>query len=77
MHRLVENDYCINTLSWIGVNLCVCVCVPFMDVTSLPQRVLWERGYNVYYNAYAGNKSPKCCSRRHGQLYRAIATVTV
>ncbi len=35
----------------------VCPCVT--DVTSLPQRVLWERGYNVYRNAYAGNESPK------------------
>ncbi len=25
---------------------------------SLPQRVLWERGYNVYRNAYAGNEFP-------------------
>ncbi len=44
---------------------------------SLPQRILWERGYKVYYNAYAGNESPNCCSGRHGHLYRAIATVTV
>ncbi len=36
----------INTISWIGVNLCVSV----TDVTSLPQRVLWERGYNIYRN---------------------------
>ncbi len=36
----------------------VCVCVSVTDVTSLPQRVLWERGYNVYRNAYAGNESP-------------------
>ncbi len=35
------------------------------DVTSLPQRVLWERGYNVYHNAYAGNESPNCCRGRH------------
>ncbi len=46
----------INTISWIGVKLCVCVSVT--DVPSLPQRVLWERGYNVYRNAYAGNESP-------------------
>ncbi len=32
------------------------------NVTSLPQRVLWERGYKVYYNAYAGNESPNCWS---------------
>ncbi len=44
-------------------------------MTSLPQRILWERGYKVYYKAYAGNKSPNCCSGRHGHLYRAIATV--
>ncbi len=44
-------------------------------MTSLPQRVLWERGYKVYYNAYAGNESPNCCRGRHGQLYHAIATV--
>ncbi len=30
-------------------------------MTSLPQRVLWERGYKVYCNAYAGNESPKWC----------------
>ncbi len=36
----------------------MCPCVT--DVTSLPQRVLWERGYNVYRNAYAGNESPSC-----------------
>ncbi len=47
-------------MSRIGVNLCVCLCVT--DVTSLPQRVLWERGYKVYYNAYAGNESPNCWS---------------
>ncbi len=28
------------------------------------------------YNAYAGNKSPSCCSGQHSHLYRAIATVT-
>ncbi len=39
------------------------VCVT--DVTSLPQRVLWERGYNVYHNAYDGNESPNCC---HGRV---------
>ncbi len=33
----------INTVSWIGVNLSVCLSVT--DVTSLPQRVLWERDY--------------------------------
>ncbi len=32
----------INTLTWI---VCVRLCVT--DVTSLPQRVLWERGYKV------------------------------
>ncbi len=36
-------------------SLCVCVC---HGCDSLPQRVLWERGYNVYRNAYAGNESP-------------------
>ncbi len=46
------------------------------DVTSLPQCVLWERDYKVYYNVYAGNESPSCCSGRHGHLYCAIATVT-
>ncbi len=40
------------------VSVCVCVCESVTDVTSLPQRVLWERGYNVYRNAYAGNESP-------------------
>ncbi len=35
------------------------------DVTSLPQRVLRERGYNVYRNAYAGNESPNCWYGRH------------
>ncbi len=39
-------------------SVCVCVCLSVTDVTSLPQRVLWERGYNVYRNAYAGNESP-------------------
>ncbi len=42
------------------------VCVSGTDVTSLPQRALWERGYNVYRNAYAGNESVDI-----GQLYRA------
>ncbi len=37
---------------------CESVCVSVTDVTSLLQRVLWERGYNVYHNAYAGNESP-------------------
>ncbi len=46
------------------------------DVTSLPQRILWERGCKVYYNAYAGNESPNCCNGRHVRLYRAIATGT-
>ncbi len=41
--------YTINILTRIGVNLSVCPSVT--DVTSLPQRVLWERGYNVYRNA--------------------------
>ncbi len=46
-------------------------------MTSLPQRVLWERGYKVYSNAYAGNESPKTVGAVDaGQLYRAIATVT-
>ncbi len=47
--------YNINIITRKGV----CVCVT--DVTSLPQRVLWERGYNVYHHAYAGNESPNCC----------------
>ncbi len=40
-------QFSINTISWIGVNLCVrvCVCLSVTDVTSLPQRVLWERDY--------------------------------
>ncbi len=38
----------------------VSVCLSVTDVTSLPQRVLWERGYNVYRNAYAGNEPPNC-----------------
>ncbi len=43
------------------------MCLSVTDVTSLPQRVLWERGYNVYRNAYAGNESPTCsCWSRHG-----------
>ncbi len=56
------------------VHLCVCLYVT--DVTSLPQRVLWERDYKVYHNVYSGIESPTCCSGRHGHLYRAIATVT-
>ncbi len=47
----------VNKLPRIGVNLSVCLSVT--DVTSLPQRVLWERSYQVYSNAYAGNESPK------------------
>ncbi len=43
------------------------------DVTSLPQRVLWERGCNVYRNAYAGNESPNCCMP--WSTWSAIATV--
>ncbi len=43
----------------------MCVRLSVTDVTSLPQRVLWERGYNVYCNAYAGNESPNCRSCRH------------
>ncbi len=43
-----------------SVRLSVCLCVT--DVMSLPQRVLWERGCKVYYNAYAGNESPNCWS---------------
>ncbi len=54
--------------------VCLSVRLSVTDVTSLPQRVLWERGYNVYRNAYAGNESPKTVDA--GQLYRAIATVT-
>ncbi len=41
-------------------SVCPSVCPSVTDVTSLPQRVLWERGYNVYRNAYAGNESPSC-----------------
>ncbi len=33
-------------------------CLSVTDVTSLPQRVLWERGKNVYRNVYAGKESP-------------------
>ncbi len=54
------------------------VCLSVTDVTSLPQCVLWERGYNAYRNAYAGNESPNCwstdvtCSAlsRHSHSYR-------
>ncbi len=35
----------------------MCVCLSVTDVTSLPQRVLWEQGCNVYHNAYAGNEA--------------------
>ncbi len=59
----------VNTLTWI---VSVCVCLSVTDVTSLPQRILWERGYTVYCNAYSGNESP---NGRHGHLYRAIVTV--
>ncbi len=65
----------INTLTGI---LCVRLSVyrlSVTDVTSLPQRVPWERGYKVYHNAYAGNESPTYCSGRHCHLYRAMATV--
>ncbi len=55
---------------YIKDSVCVSVC---NGRDSLLQRVLWERGYKVYYNTYAGNESPNCCS---GQLNRAIATVT-
>ncbi len=41
------------------------VCLRVTDVTSLPQHVLWERGYNVYRNAYAGNESPRYGYGRH------------
>ncbi len=54
-------------------SVCLFVRVSVTDVTSLPQRTLWERDYKVYYNAYSGNESPNCCSGRHGHLYRAIA----
>ncbi len=64
----------INTLKWIGVNLSVYLCV--MDVTSFPQRILWERDYKVYYNAYSGNESPNLqrptwsSLSRHSHSYR-------
>ncbi len=48
----------INTISWIGVKMSVCVSVT--DVTSLPQRVLWERGYNVYRKATLGTSLNWC-----------------
>ncbi len=51
-------------------SVCVSVC---NGCDSLPQRVLWERGYIVYRNAYAGNESPKMWS---GRRWSAIATVT-
>ncbi len=51
----------INTLTWI-----LCVRLSVTDVTSLPQRVLWEQGYNVYRNAYAGNESPSWAPTWHG-----------
>ncbi len=60
----IHEDTCkslFNILTRIGVNLSVRLSVVRLsvtDVTSLPQRVLWERGYNVYRNAYAGNESP-------------------
>ncbi len=58
--------------------VCLSVCVSVTDVTSLPQRVLWERDYKVYYNAYAGNESPNSGSgrptwsslSRHSHRYR-------
>ncbi len=53
-------SYIINTLTWT-----VCVCLSITDVTSLLQRILWERCYKVYYNAFAGNEAPNCCSGRH------------
>ncbi len=36
------------------------VCLSVTDVTPLPQRILWERGYKVYSNTYSGNESPNC-----------------
>ncbi len=61
----------------VSVRLSVC-----NGCTSLPQRVLWERGYNVYRNAYAGNESPNCWSRhwsalisRHSHSYRRATKV--
>ncbi len=47
------------------------VCPSVTDVTSLPQRVIWERGYNVYHNAYTGNESPNCWSAR-GRHWSAL-----
>ncbi len=42
-------------------SVCVSVCLSVTDVTSLPQRILWERDYkSIYYNAYAGNESRNC-----------------
>ncbi len=65
--------HAINTLTWT-MSVCLCVCLSVTNVTSLPQCIVWERGYKVYYNAYAGNESPNCCSGRHGHLYYAIAS---
>ncbi len=47
-------------LSIYTISRIVSVCLSVTDVTSLPQRALWERGYNVYHHAYAGNESPNC-----------------
>ncbi len=60
------------------MSVCACDRPSVTDVTSLPQRILWEWGYKVYYNAYSGNESPNCCSAwptwsslsRHSHSYR-------
>ncbi len=52
----------------------VCIRMWVTDVTSLPQRVLWERGYNVYRNAYAGNESPNCWYGAKGKFITTQAS---
>ncbi len=49
---LYDTSMDINTLTW---TVCVRPCVT--DMTSLPERAVWEQGYKVYYNASAGNES--------------------
>ncbi len=58
------------TYQYIKLDRCESVCPSVTDVMSLPQRVIWERGYNVYRNAYAGNESPNWAPTRHGKIYR-------
>ncbi len=80
LYKTLRRGWAYNTqLAYNIINVdgvCESVCLSVTDVTSLPQRILWERCYKVNYNAYAGNESPNCWSGRHGHLYRAIATVT-